>query len=242
MSRSKPEIKPLKKQRIDEASIKARVLNELKAHGRIDRRTLLASEFCLGRTGVRADLVIWADELIGIEIKSELDSLRRLDSQLSACREFCDRTILVAASRHMKRLDPSKLRDVEMWEVTPDGTLHVRWSSSVSAIRQPPRWDRLMTKAELRRFNRDEDIGAGREAFHRAFCDRFASNSHSFWTRVGRRQIKPEDLALLSRYREARQSLADWSSAQSVDWEQWLESTMTALGATTQLAEHDHAS
>src|SRR5579859_5791300 len=96
--------KPLTKRRFDEVDIKASVLNELRSQGRIDRRTPIANEFCLGRTGVRVDLMLWSDELIGIEVKSELDSLRRLAGQLSAYTAYCDHTVLVVASRHLSQL------------------------------------------------------------------------------------------------------------------------------------------
>ena len=224
--------KSLKTVRFTEIDIKALVLNELRAQGRIDRRALVASEFCLGRSGARADLMICAGELIGVEIKSELDSLRRLKRQLSSYREFCDRTILVAASRHLGRPEAKTLRGIEeVWELLPGGRLRTVQNVQPTLDRKPANWASLMTQAELRRVVRTDEPEALRAAFLGAFSTRFGDSSREFWTAIGRRKIRPEDLNRLSRYRDARLFRAAWSEARSVDWAEWLEAAEAALGA-----------
>ncbi|THD64436.1 hypothetical protein [Phenylobacterium sp.] len=156
--------KSLKKQRIGEAEIKAAVLNRLKLQGRIDRRSTLASEFCLGRTGVRTDLAALSDRLIGVEIKSELDTLRRLPVQLAVYRAHFDCTVLVLATRHLAAVPSLNLDGVEVWESAADGSLRTLQSGGVGPSEEPC-WADLMTQVERRRFLTDNGGAAFRAAF-----------------------------------------------------------------------------
>lgn len=210
--------KSFKKDGIGEAFIKAAVLNRLRQLGRIDRRSTLANEFCLGRTGVRADLAIRSDRLIGVEIKSELDSLRRLPNQLAAYRSLFDCTILVVATCHLMALKKMDLGGVEIWEFTSDGTLGVVQAEN-SELRPEPNWASMMTQVERRRFLAND----GQKAFRAAFDHRFAITSQAFWRTIGRRKIKAVDLALLSRFREIRALQAAADEAREARWSKFIE-------------------
>lgn len=199
--------------RFGEAEIKAAVLNRLREQGRIDRRSVLASEFCLGRTGVRTDLAVQAGQFIGIEIKSELDSLRRLAAQLSAYRSHFDITVLVVATRHLPAVAAIDLSGLELWECAADGALRITQAMASGPVPEPC-WTDLMTQVERRRFSAED----GRWSFQRAFEYRFAATSREFWRAVGRRKIKPEDLTKLSRFRDARLSQAALVEARTAKW------------------------
>jgi hypothetical protein len=219
--------KPLKKQRIGEAEIKAAVLNRLKLQGRIDRESTLASEFCLGRTGVRTDLAARSDHLIGVEIKSELDSLRRLPRQLGVYRAHFDCTVLVLATRHLAAVEPLDLAGVEIWACAPDGCLETLQPGCLGPAEEP-RWADLMTQVERRRFLGDD----GRAAFHTAFDHRFAGKSQEFWRTVGRRKIRADDLAVLSRFRDVRLSQAASADAREAKWAEFAERARQMLEAS----------
>jgi hypothetical protein len=219
--------KPLKKERIGEAEIKAAVLNRLKVQGRIDRRSTLASEFCLGRTGVRTDLAAWSDRLIGVEIKSELDSLRRLPSQLAVYRAHFDCTVLVLASRHLAATAALDLAGIEIWEFPSNGSLQTLQSGCVGPAQEPV-WADLMTLAERRRFV-DAD---GRAAFRAAFSHRFADKSREFWRAVRRRKIRAQDLTVLSRFRDMRLSQVASAEARKARWAEFAERARQMLEAS----------
>lgn len=231
----------LKTRRFDEFEIKCLVLNELRSLGRIDRKSVIASEFYLGRSGVRVDLAIWSDDFVGVEIKSEFDSLRRLDSQLRSYRAYCAQTILVVASRHLKVLDRPAIAGVEVWEVGADGRIRIAQASEPVAEPQSAQWSDLMTQSERRRFARSDLETADREAFGRAFRERFVRSSQDFWAAVGRRKIKPEHLWKLSRYRDARLAHAAWASAQAAKRELWLQNAEAELSAASNVSERDRA-
>jgi hypothetical protein len=208
----------LKKQRLGEIEIKAAVLNRLRQQGRIDRRSTLASEFCLGRTRVRCDLAIQSDQFIGVEIKSELDSLRRLPSQIPVYREHFDNTVLAVATRHLPSVAALDLSGIELWECAPDGSIQTIQAGALGPMFEPC-WTDLMTQVERRRFAAED----GRSSFRRAFDYRFAATSREFWRSVGRRKIKPEDLAKLSRFRDARLSRAALLDARTAKWSEFAE-------------------
>jgi hypothetical protein len=224
--------KSLKKQRIGEAEIKAAVLNRLKLQGRIDRRSTLASEFCLGRTGVRTDLAVRSDRLIGVEIKSELDTLRRLPSQLVVYRAHFDCTVLVLASRHLAAVSSLDLACVEIWESVADGSLRTI-QTGCGGPPEEPRWADLMTQVERRRFL----TGDGGAAFRAAFDYRFAAKSRDFWRNVGRRKIKADDLTTLSRFRDVRLSQAALIEARQARWAEFAEQARLLLEASPEQGE-----
>lgn len=63
----------------------------------------LVEELSLPPGGARADIAVVGAELIGYEIKSAADSLRRLPGQIAAFDRVFDVCWLVAASRHLDR-------------------------------------------------------------------------------------------------------------------------------------------
>ena len=224
--------KVLKKHRLSEPEIKAIVLNRLKEQGRIDRRSTLASEFCLGRTGVRADLAIRSDRLIGVEIKSELDSLRRLPAQLSVYRAYFATSLLVVATRHLDGIASNDLTGVEVWECMTDGTVRTVRDGATGGLMAEPEWASLMTQVERRRFLAEE-TQASHEVFRAAFDYRFGMTSSQFWRAVGRRRIRADDLGLLSRFRDLRLTSAAMAEARNVEWAEFVERARLILERTT---------
>lgn len=73
----------------------ARVLHELK----------------VPRPSARIDIALVNGELTGYEIKSDVDSLSRLRSQIPACARVFDRAYLVTTGRHLR----SSLKAIPFW-------------------------------------------------------------------------------------------------------------------------------
>lgn len=74
-----------------------------KHHG--DSKTLVIDELGLNHGKSRADIAIINGRLIGFEIKSDLDSLRRLNEQIVSYNAIFDRIYLIATSRHLKDIE-----------------------------------------------------------------------------------------------------------------------------------------
>ena len=202
-----------------EADIKAAVIARLRKDGDISSRSVLASEYPIGRTSVRADLAILQGDFVGIEIKSQHDSLRRLPRQLSAYRQFFDRTILVVAERHLAAVQKLALEGIELW-VIHGSSLQTISVDSRPSLRQP--FTELLTEAQLIRWSGQMDDG-GRTAFTTAFNLRFGPTSKAFWASVGRRRATAVDLSLLSRFRDLRTGQLRLRDERAKTWDQWAD-------------------
>jgi hypothetical protein len=191
-----------------ELDIKAKILTRLRRDRVINKHTILTSEFSVGSSNLRADLALLSTEFIGIEIKSEFDSLRRLPNQLSNyCRLF-DRVILVVAEKHLPSLSTMELSGADIWQIRRDGSLqfvasassHTRQIEKISLISLLTKREIKKIKLQLAQISSDEK----KTIFFDAFSERFAETSATFWNAVGRKDVKPRDLTLLSRFHEQR--------------------------------------
>lgn len=214
--------------RLTELEIKARILSELQRRAEISKKSIIATEFRLGNSSNRADLAILSDKFIGVEIKSELDSLRRLASQTKGYLAYFDRVIVVLATRHINKIDRLVLAHVEVWEINKSGKFSVFSKPLTSAKTERKSLLDLMTKQECKRFCTDyKKLPLGcealseRQSFELAFRHRFELTSMSFWRDIGRRAIRASDLQRLSRFRDRRQEFIRWSKMQAAQWKQW---------------------
>jgi len=84
-----------------EGPVKAALLESLRVGGGIDpRRSVVISELAVLGHGRRADLVILKGDSHCIEIKTNRDSLARLDDQLAAYSSVFDRVSVVCGAKH----------------------------------------------------------------------------------------------------------------------------------------------
>jgi hypothetical protein len=214
--------RPLK--RPNEADLKAALLNELRRQRVVTPKSILANEFVVAATSVRADLAILGESLVAVEVKSEADSLRRLDRQLDGYLAYFDYVILVIARRHLRDVDPIALAKSQVWIAESDGSLTFETDASYSPMARRPISD-LLTKREAQRFFRPDDASAcaleARRAFYKAFQHRFGATSADFWRRVGRRRISADDLRHLSRYREQRLAVQRVMQQREERWREW---------------------
>lgn len=188
-----------------ENHLKAKLLNELRRTGRISESTTIANELPVGSTGVRADLAFLNRAFCGVEIKSNRDSLKRLERQLAIYKQYFDRTILLIGSKHLEGLKALQLDmdGVELWVASG---LSLRREKQGSTARKDEHQIELLTVEQHRRYStRLKDRSITEKLFRHAFRDRFQATSQSFWQATLGRVIESEDLVLLSRFEERRQ-------------------------------------
>ncbi|MBP7052551.1 MAG: sce7726 family protein [Phycisphaerae bacterium] len=65
-------------------------------------RTLVVNELGLNHGRCRADIAIINGQLVGYEIKSDEDSLRRLDGQVKSYNAVFDRVFMIVGERHLE--------------------------------------------------------------------------------------------------------------------------------------------
>lgn len=224
MNPKRPTPEPLR-----EADAKAAVLQRFRELGRITRQTVIANEFSLGVEGVRADLALFTEASIaGVEIKTDLDSLKRLPRQMDAYRRNFDEVVLIAGERQLQRLDLGLLRDIEVWRLARNGSLDLVHSPKPQA--RPRSRCSLLTFEErasaLRGCDRADDID--NEVVSELLKRRFKSTSDDFWQAVGRGRIRPAHLRSLSRFEHVRAAVAAHEAERCSVWQAW-ELQMDAL-------------
>ncbi len=70
-----------------------------------DSKTMVVDELGLNHGKSRADIAIINGRLIGYEIKSDLDSLRRLNEQIVSYNVIFDRVYLIVTPLHLKNIE-----------------------------------------------------------------------------------------------------------------------------------------
>lgn len=211
-----------------EQMIKGFVLDHLRAENPEWARSVVASEFCLGETGVRVDLAVLGAEFLGIEIKSELDSLKRLPMQIAAYKSYFDRVVLVVAACHVRHLDWAALREVDVWQVSASGRVEVL--ATRTKLPTAKCFSDLLTLEEARRVAADATPEDYQAAFFDTFSRRHGCTSHSFWRLVEKREISADDLLELSRFRKERDRAVAWARQQQQDWSSWSASLAEVAG------------
>ncbi len=211
---------------MNELDIKAAVLMHVRhACGR-RRKPIVASEFPLGSSAVRADLALLSDEFIGIEVKSARDSLRRLASQLEGYARYFDKVVLIVAEKHVGVVETGDLRGAALW--TFDNAGQVREVHGAAPLQETfyQQYADLLTQVEMRRLvksNHPEmpDEATLRSAFHVAFARRYEKTSGDFWRAVARRPIVVSDVLALSRFSELRQRHRQLAKDREEFWKEW---------------------
>lgn len=211
---------------LTERDLKAFCLSKLLASRRINSNSVIASEFPLADSSGRIDLAILTPtNFTGVEIKSERDSLRRLDKQIEAFSRYFDRLIVILAGKHGATL--LELPDnVELWKLTDRGLLRTPSNSikrqSETLFSLLPKRKRLTLKGPTA-----ESATSARIEFFQEFRRRYQDTSTEFWKKVEQDGlINTHDLAFLSPHRAFRaaneahlerklQILKAWHSDQS---------------------------
>ena len=195
---------------MDEANVKALVLSRVREASGRRKKPVVASEFSLGSSGVRADLAIFAETTIGVEIKTARDTLRRLSSQMAAYSRYFDHSIAVVAPCHVRNLTDDHLQGSSLWTYDDEGMLRVLHTGSRNVVEPSALLD-VLTQAERRLVE-----------FDTAMQRRYGETSATFWRSVTRRAIRPQDLALLSRFVGAREQAKRAAAERESRWSQWL--------------------
>jgi len=191
---------------LDEHDLKVRMLNRLRRDNRISGKSVIANEFRIGETGVRADLAVLGRHFLGIEVKSPKDSLRRLASQTQTYLRTFDITILLIAERHLSSL-PQTLKDVEIWTADKSGFLTKVGQAPRTVTRKNAELRTILNTRQLRILERAEAASSeasARRIFEEGFRRSYQKNSDRFWADVAGRRIERADLLTLSNYRELR--------------------------------------
>jgi len=204
-----------------EAQLKVRLLNELRRTGRISDSTIITQELPLANTGVRADIAYLAKFFCGVEIKSDRDSLKRLQRQLEIYKQYFDRTILVIGSKHWSSLQGLglDLQRIELWVASG---MSLRREKQGVTERKVGVHAQLLTIKQQQILNRTPQKDAS-EIFQASFRQRFGVTSAAFWEATANERIETKHLKLLSRFDEQRKIAAELKAKQEEERKAWEE-------------------
>lgn len=195
---------------MDEAHIKAATLSRVRQAAGRGRKPIVTAEFSLGDSGVRADLAVFGDELIGLEIKTEKDTLRRLPSQMAAYCRYFHHAVAIVAPSHLRNLTEEHLRGASLWTYDRRGLLTELHRGTVNHV-DVATLEGVLTQAERRRLD-----------FMAAMNGRYGATSKLFWQSVARRSIRSDDLPLLSRFADSRAQARRFAAEREAQWDHWL--------------------
>lgn len=145
---------------LNEAIIKAAVVDRLLRH-HINDDAVLISEMVLPNGLRRADLAVANGFLHAFEIKSDRDTLDRLDGQLEAYTAQFDKVTLVVATRFVESVLSKYPKHVEVWEALNDGArvrIKLRRRGECMPVRSAAILGGFLRKTELAIFLRSEGV------------------------------------------------------------------------------------
>jgi hypothetical protein len=214
---------------MDEAAVKAQVLSHIRrASGR--RTPILTAELTLGKSGARADVAVLSDqELIGLEIKTARDNLRRLPAQLAAYSRYFDHVVVVAAPCHLAALARMELYGASIWRTDEQGLDPVITGAANSV--SPLAYLDLMTRQEKKEVVAKANMTVRKHYFD-TFTRRYEQTSLTLWRSVAGRKIKADDVRLLSRFNERRTAFQAIAQERQERWQRWQDAYAGMSGVT----------
>lgn len=227
-----------------EADIKAMLIEHLLQKGAVSSGSILINEFTIDNFSRRVDLVtVGEDCLHAYEIKSEADSLYRLESQVEMYLKFFDKVIVVAAKKHIAGVLQKVPEEVTVMEVTDRGLKlsrrgRTRKAQSVCSLLKLMKVSDLKklstrlglvpkshTRLELERTLLCSNKAHVRSAAIEALKCRYENSSQNFWNDV-KGAVYAEQIRRLSPYLADYERHLQSQIDQSAFWETWCEEVL----------------
>lgn len=137
-----------------EPQIKASILNHLRRRDNLSNYDAIINEFPVGNFSRRVDLaIINENNFFAFEVKSEADSLKRLQGQTQKYLQYFDKVIVVAATKHINKILDLVPNNVAVWEVK-DSIIIVRRRGKKIKITDKSNILELMKVNELRKLSK----------------------------------------------------------------------------------------
>jgi hypothetical protein len=106
---------------LNELQIKAAVIQKLIDSKMLDDAVVI-NEMVISNWSRRADIAVANGRLYGYEIKSDYDTLKRLDGQISTYTQHFDKTTVIVTQKHLLAAIKQLPRHVEIWEAKARST------------------------------------------------------------------------------------------------------------------------
>ena len=232
--------------RLLETEIKASIINFLLINNLISFDTLLLNEYSIDRHSRRVDLLaIIKNTSIAFEIKSEADSLRRIDGQIEKYLNFFDKLIIVAAPKHINEILRTSPKNVAIWQISSQGISIVQ-TGQIRRISNKFNLLKLMTvreltilanqtistsgykhRNELENILKDVPLRLLRASYFANIAAKYSKPNHNFWEKVKQHNCATvQDISLLSLYQTQRNTLKQKSANKLMTLEKLLKNSI----------------
>ncbi|MCZ8529859.1 sce7726 family protein [Alteromonas sp. PRIM-21] len=139
-----------------ENDIKALVLEKLKARRILNPGDCVISEFTVDNHTRRTDLLlVRRKDIWAVEIKSEFDSLVRLEEQVKTYSSFFDKVIVVCAQKHTNSVLNISPMNIEVWELNQQNHIRIVRRGKIAKVVDKQNLLRLFKVSELRKLARE---------------------------------------------------------------------------------------
>ena len=232
-----------------ENDIKASLISDMAKKSKLQKYDdVIINELTLSRFKRRADLVVAnASGLHVYEIKSEADSLSRLEGQIEEYKKYFNKVTIVCHKRHTSKVISMVSNDVAIWEFDA-GKIKTVQRGKKQLITAPIDLLRLMNVATLKKLARANSLKSQelsrkelenalakfplkilREFARDSLANKYKRTSDLFWRHfLDKGSIQANDIRFLSPYYVAQETLSDTNKENSA-WELLFERIQSSV-------------
>lgn len=206
-------------EKILEPQIKAAFINKFLKSSNTEEKIII-NEFNIENSTRRADLVVISKNMIeAFEIKSEADSLARLEGQVAKYSEFFDKVTVILAKKHKSKACDILSEDIGVWEFEND-CLKILKKGRKKTIKNKENLIKFMTAIEIKKLLKSIGVKTNiykrkdleilllkqstaliREAAIKSIKNRYKKRYIDFLEATSGKKISTEDLYLLSQHK-----------------------------------------
>jgi GTPase SAR1 family protein len=210
-----------------EPQIKASILNHLNKRIPLESYAAIINEFTIGNFSRRVDLaIIDNNDLLAFEVKSEADSLQRLEGQTQKYLKYFDKVIVVAAAKYIPKILNLVPNNVAVWEINNNSIITVRQRGKKIKVTDKDDILELMKVNELRKLSKllkmkaktqgRKDVTASlltvataklRNATINSIKQRYSLTTALFLQAIKNKSVTPSDIQNLSANKHERKDV-----------------------------------
>lgn len=179
---------------LKEADYKIATIEWLLQKGLLDDNAVLINELPVDNFNRRADLVVANGKLHAFEIKSDADSLSRLNGQINTYLSFFDKVTVVCSSKYTQKALLTLPSSVEILELTLSKqnkrSMKIIRRGKINRIKSPYNYLSFVEKKNLINFLRKNGFACNPSESRFSLCEKFKGLSQNTWRKFALDYLK----------------------------------------------------
>lgn len=200
-----------------EPQIKSSLINYLYEKDIYSKEDCIINEFNISNSSRRVDLALVKEEkLLAFEIKSNSDSLTRLEGQVSTYLDFFDKVTVVSAPKHIEKILKLTNNNVAVWEINENNKIKIVRRGKFKKLNNKKNIVKMLTIKDILRLLKVNDVEIEssrrislenkavnlplktlRRYLVECIKSKYSSTNELFNDKTHSREATPEDLKLL---------------------------------------------